>query len=79
MTRIDADKNGFLTWDKWGTTSKIHCPFNAKMQCNMNCPWFEFAEDAEGMHTVKFWCIGGRNLACKNITLYSFYNKDDKK
>ena len=28
--RIDADKNGFLTWNKWGTVSKIHCPFNKK-------------------------------------------------
>lgn len=39
---IEADKNGFLTWNRNGVggRTKIFCPFNKKMQCNYDCPFF---------------------------------------
>ena len=64
---LEADKDGFLTWNRRpGITSKVFCPYNKKMQCNLDCPMFIIADD----NNVKFACSGGSNISCPNAKVF---------
>ena len=69
--RIDVDKNGFLTWDKFRENradpiTKVFCPFNKKMQCNVNCPCFVI-----GDNEVSFICIGNGSTTHKQTKVFN--------
>ena len=61
---FEADKNGFLTWDRnaIGGRTKVFCPFNKKMQCNYNCPLFIIEKET----TVKMYCKAPTIMEFKN-------------
>jgi hypothetical protein len=56
MFTFIKDKNGWLSWERWtGFKNNVFCPFNKKMQCNANCPHFEYAMEE---NAVEFHCVG---------------------
>ena len=65
--RIEADQNGFLTWDRIGVRTKIFCPFNKRMQCNQDCPRFQIKDG----NTVVFCCISNGNVEYKDTQVFN--------
>lgn len=58
------DVDGWLWWNKWIFTNKVHCPFNKRMQCNVNCPLFEYRDDK-----VRFSCTGSITVEYSDVRM----------
>jgi len=66
---LEADKDGFLTWNKYFRDTNVFCPFSPKMQCNVNCPMFSIAAKENNIFDVSFLCVGGGKCIYQDIKL----------